>query len=179
MEITAPAAERLSLNASDCCFIKRKRNRFSNAGRNRGANILANRDAPRDAGCISRACAVSRDPAADASVSSLFTNRQTGSRDFYEGKKTDYEATWNAETRRTIFPITLCWRIYSRSRITISKSNEVVTSNQSANQFREYLRGYVSGYINGVDIARNVEIFVKCNQLVERAVGKFYVFSER
>jgi len=36
VEITAPVAERLSLNASDCCFIKRKRNRFSNAERNRG-----------------------------------------------------------------------------------------------------------------------------------------------
>lgn len=38
VEITAPVAERLSLNASDCCFIKRKRNRFSDAERNRGAN---------------------------------------------------------------------------------------------------------------------------------------------
>lgn len=38
MEITAPVAERLSLNASDCCFIKRKRNRFNDTERNRGAN---------------------------------------------------------------------------------------------------------------------------------------------
>jgi len=38
VEITAPAAERLSLNASNCCFIKRKRNRFSDAERNREVN---------------------------------------------------------------------------------------------------------------------------------------------
>lgn len=51
MEITAPLAERLSLNASDCCFIKRKRNRFSNAERNRRTNAPpANRaELPRDA----------------------------------------------------------------------------------------------------------------------------------
>lgn len=103
MEITAPAAERLSLNASDCCFIKRKRNRFSNAGRNRGANILANRDAPRDAGCISRACAVSRDPAADASVSSLFTNRQTGSR-LLRGKEDRLRSDLERRDKTDYFP---------------------------------------------------------------------------
>lgn len=43
MEITAPVAERLSLNASDCCFIKRKRNRFNNAERTIAGRIEANR----------------------------------------------------------------------------------------------------------------------------------------
>lgn len=49
VEITAPVAERLSLNASDCCFIKRKRNRLSNAERNRGANAPAAFESSRDA----------------------------------------------------------------------------------------------------------------------------------
>jgi len=39
----ASGRERLSLNASNCCFIKRKRNRFSDAERNRGANAAPQR----------------------------------------------------------------------------------------------------------------------------------------
>lgn len=102
VEITAPVAERLSLNASDCCFIKRKRNRFSDAECNRGANTApANWAVCR---CISRDFLPPLQLAGlrtvvDTLVSSFLTKR--ASRNFYEGQdrlRNDFEDGTNSQT---------------------------------------------------------------------------------
>lgn len=90
MEITAPVAERLSLNASDCCFIKRKRNRFSNAERNRGANA-AGESTQRDT--MHFASELARHGGWILSELVFLRSRS----ETFPGNKTDYETTLDAE----------------------------------------------------------------------------------
>lgn len=95
VEIAAPVAERLSLNASDCCFIKRKRNRFSNAERNRGeytGESSRAEDAMRLAEQIGRWWSLG--------ILTKAGFLRAGEHETFTADKSDYDATWNVLNRK-------------------------------------------------------------------------------